>query len=465
MHLQKEQIIKHLESGSFDQLVGQFESEWLECKRQSYQLQFEAQKLELVKDVSGLANAAGGLLLIGFATKKSDVHGEDEIDNFRPFPISQFNNKQYEQVIKDWTWPPLVEVRVHVFRDPADETKCVAAIDIPKAANVDHPILVAKTVLEGDRKTEIFFGYCMRTRSHVTHLSVQRLHSILRDGLRLDAEFRDSFQSLQASAEEIMSRLNSLPSAEIAKVDQQQIEQRVEDAIKACQLRGSPTFVLVGIPTRKLNLRQLFESRSSEVSRLIERPPQLRDVGFNIDAGHNSKIVEGKARRSVLEEYKLLELGRDGLAIFVAHGGSDFLCWGRSNRQMDGRLINQVALVESVYLFVLLFFTACREEKDFNGTARLQLRLLGMEENGKPALLESGPASRSSSLLGVKRAASSSMNFECEVSLGKHDPERAALLLLAELYAWFGFEEDKIPYTRSTNAGRSIDPEVIKNLN
>lgn len=62
--LDRDFVISALQNARFDELVGEFENEWLECKGQPYDLTREDQKLELAKDITGLANAGGGLLLL-----------------------------------------------------------------------------------------------------------------------------------------------------------------------------------------------------------------------------------------------------------------------------------------------------------------------------------------------------------------------------------------------------------------
>jgi len=52
-----------LESGDFFPLVGRFEDQHIECKRQPYRLESEDQKLELAKDVSALANLLRAMAL------------------------------------------------------------------------------------------------------------------------------------------------------------------------------------------------------------------------------------------------------------------------------------------------------------------------------------------------------------------------------------------------------------------
>ncbi|MEO8674811.1 MAG: hypothetical protein ABI569_04480 [Casimicrobiaceae bacterium] len=80
MALSRAEILKLLGRRNFDALVGEFEGESLECKRDPYLLSNEEQRLELAKDVSASANGGGGLLLIGFSTSKDETHGDDRIE-------------------------------------------------------------------------------------------------------------------------------------------------------------------------------------------------------------------------------------------------------------------------------------------------------------------------------------------------------------------------------------------------
>lgn len=53
-----------LQSGDFTRLLGGLEDDHLECKSAPYNLDQEREKMELAKDVSALANADGGIILI-----------------------------------------------------------------------------------------------------------------------------------------------------------------------------------------------------------------------------------------------------------------------------------------------------------------------------------------------------------------------------------------------------------------
>ena len=65
MPLGSEQLEAIVAARTFDTLLGEIEGPEFECKAQPYQTSSEAGKRELAKDVSALANANGGIILLG----------------------------------------------------------------------------------------------------------------------------------------------------------------------------------------------------------------------------------------------------------------------------------------------------------------------------------------------------------------------------------------------------------------
>lgn len=73
-----EKVTEILEAGAFDSLIGLAETHDLEFKGEPYLLDTDFQKRELVKDVTGFANASGGILILGIRHDKNSTHQRDE---------------------------------------------------------------------------------------------------------------------------------------------------------------------------------------------------------------------------------------------------------------------------------------------------------------------------------------------------------------------------------------------------
>jgi hypothetical protein len=455
--LDRDLVISALQNGRFDELVGEFENEWLECKGQPYDLTREDQKLELAKDITGLANAGGGLLLLGYSTKRSDIHGEDQIHEVRAFPDDRFNQSQYDSAIKSWIYPPIDGLEIVKFTTSLDPLYIVVCIKVPKVIGPNSPVLVAKTMLDSNRKIENLVGYFVRKQSHVAHYDIKRIQALFRDGLRYDADIRENFSALHNAIESLRENSNT----QAAAIPAQEVSHNIDEALAAVQLREEPSIVLTAVPSRPLNLGGLFESNSSELVRLIERPPEVRSSGFNLGTGERSKIIKGKIRRAVEVGYKEIEVHRNGVVIFVSDGGSNGLCWGRPARQQQSFLINQIALIEYVYLFCGLAHSVQFSQMKENEKVVLGAELSNLSMNGTPPRLEPGYPDSYGLLNAAKSAPEGSGKFTCEIDLSVSS-ERAAFLLLSEIYIWFGIETDKIPLTKlNPKQERIVDRDAL----
>jgi hypothetical protein len=99
-----------LDAGLSEALVGQPEGEWLDAKRAPYRLDEESQEFELAKDVAALANADGGLIIIGMKTRN---RGEgDTITAVNGCRLSDVSRRRYVGVLSErssrrslaWRW-------------------------------------------------------------------------------------------------------------------------------------------------------------------------------------------------------------------------------------------------------------------------------------------------------------------------------------------------------------------------
>jgi hypothetical protein len=451
--LSREQVLEVLSKGDFKALVGEFEGEWLECKRSPYVLTHEGQRAELAKDVSALANAKGGLLIIGVSTAKDQSHGRDVIDDVTPILLEQFDEVQYRDLIAAWTLPQLRNIDIRIHREPGRPTHGLVSIDIPPCPPSEMPVLVCKTILDDGRRADIVFGYCERKLAGVTHHDAARIHSLIAQGM---------------SNSEILERLDFLTASQARRSIQDtaastpgNVDGRINEAIAAAKLTDQPCFLLAAYPMVGVNADALFASKSNPLVQLLEHPPEIRNAGFDLTVDHSSHIVRGSLRRSVSEESKLIEMHHDGVVIFVSRGDSSGLCWGREKAQSTKNLINQLVLIESTYLFARFIHSAYGGLVTPGTNVTYRMALINVCSAERPCALFSGPLDRWG--YGTTREATDSLaQVSVMESYDSVAPARVAFLLLSKLYAWFGFESDNIPYSSDTADGtNSIDEEKL----
>ena len=213
-------------------------------------------------------------------------------------------------------------------------------------------VLIRKTFDANDKLTEIIFGIAERKRADVDSLTVQRLHSVIRDGLRFEtlSEKIDNLESIILGVVANVGAYNATAKIEAEAL----LADRINEALSAVNLKTKPHIILSATPEQPVEINNLFEGRNSLSVQLLDMPPTIRDAGFDLNIGNVSRIVNGKLRRAVEPDYRLLELWRDGTLIFTATGDSDFLSWGQYAAETDPLRINDYAICESVYLFCKL---------------------------------------------------------------------------------------------------------------
>jgi hypothetical protein len=78
----------------------------LEFKKTAYQLGDAADKSEFAKDVAGMANAGGGLIVLGIETQRDPMMGRDKSVKMRPLAPGTVILTQMEEVARTWIYPP-----------------------------------------------------------------------------------------------------------------------------------------------------------------------------------------------------------------------------------------------------------------------------------------------------------------------------------------------------------------------
>ena len=453
-------LLKRIQAGNLAVLVGELETHVLEFKSQPYVLEADVHKQELAKDVSALANGEGGCIILGVKTKKSEIHPTDEAAAIRSFAKSLVNPEQYQDIIREWIYPPPEGVEVRWCPDSSEKDHGLIAIIVPLQDMSRRPFLVRRTVV-GDRRDGVTFGMYQRRHANADPLSVQEVQSLMRDGfiLKQVLDLRPS-EGLPVASRAFTLGTASEPAFQILQRRTKETTDRAESLVEALTLNEAPAYVLAATPFPAMDAAGMFESKSHPIVVALRTPPEIRNSGFDMDIGDEPHIQNGQSRRSLSRGYKGLEFWFDGTLVFAA-SGSRFLAWGDRSHGALG--INSVVLAESVYLFCYLFETlmdACRATPD-QIVYSVQLRRMCVNNN--PPLLWPGEPTR----LRFPSDATQAPGCECqrEVTLpGTLPLEVAAYRVLGSVYSWFGLEHDAIPFVRRDDTPPALNPEAIAAL-
>jgi hypothetical protein len=455
--LELDAIFNALSAGNFAGLVGLVEDDRFEAKSQPYNLDTELGSFELAKDVAGLAEALGGPILIGCETERTPAHREDQIKRTRPVDRSLVDVERYHSIIEKWVYPPPEGVRIDYFSSPEDGKKGLFAIRVPEQADDKKPFVLVHMLLDGDRRRDIALGYVQRRRATVQPVQAQDLQRLLRDGKRFNDlqqridELSDQIRKLSESSELSKAKIHAEPG-----VSEQEIKSRISKAIADAQI-GGPTFALSTRPESKTEIRGLFGGRNAGVVKAFENRRELRQHGFDLGPSMGSQILENQLRRDVMPGWQILDLWRDGSLIYAADASAG-LSWGSPSRPQWGILMNPLALCETTYLFAYLSRNLYAYANPVPAVITYSISLANLEVDGKPAALRDNIAVFADIFTAPRPQFEASVRWDT----GEIDVGSLSFQLAAEVFRFFGIEDERIPYARARDDGSMvIDPELI----
>lgn len=107
------------------------EGQMLEYKAAASLDRSDGKKSEVSKDVSAMANSAGGIIIYGIAEYQDDAHKHlpEKID---PVDRTQFSKEWLEQIINSNIQPRIDGIIVHPIGIDADPTRAVYVVEIPQ---------------------------------------------------------------------------------------------------------------------------------------------------------------------------------------------------------------------------------------------------------------------------------------------------------------------------------------------
>jgi hypothetical protein len=179
----------------FARLIGEIEGQFFDAKGQPYQ--FDAgndAKREFAKDVSAFANANGGYILVGIATKPAVLQAGEEVSELRPILQAHFDPDRHRKLLQEWLYPQPREIEIDWIS--LGEEKGIGVIFVPPQKERSKPFLISRTI--GDKKTtEVMIGYAERRVDATEVRRIQELHLALRTGLNLERELLGRIENIE----------------------------------------------------------------------------------------------------------------------------------------------------------------------------------------------------------------------------------------------------------------------------
>jgi Putative DNA-binding domain len=133
-----DEVRRVLADGRLEAMVGVRECGWLDAKREPYKLGQPKQDAELLKDAVALANARGGVLVIGLETTKQDRR--EVITGLRPIEKMTVNVEQIRMLIRARSYPHIRDLAIEWI--PADDVRGFLVIDVPAQPETEKPFVV-----------------------------------------------------------------------------------------------------------------------------------------------------------------------------------------------------------------------------------------------------------------------------------------------------------------------------------
>jgi hypothetical protein len=446
-----------IDSGDFDFLLGLVEDARVEGKAEGYKAD-DLGRSELAKDVCAFANREGGIIIIGVQTARDDSVQGDRIRSFSPFGPGVVDPIDYFNVLKEWIYPALVDLAIQWRSSKNDLSRGLVYIFVPNQPEQLRPFLIRKDIdpVTGRRRKEMLFGLVERVTGHSISTSIENLHTMIRIGR--ENRWRENMGNRVAALE--ARTAPSLDDGTRRQYVEKLVRSRVLEAIKASQMDGKRVYCICTSPQQETEVQTLFSSAPDSIATLLEHPPQLRYGGWGMDTNGRSSMIAGRLRRAKVDGWKILDLYRDGILVFVCTAGESLLGWGPSFGEDK---INSLVLIEMTYMYFNFYHEVLQRLSPPVHQLRIDVQLRNLRSEGLVTSLTPDGLESIKHRIEQYRHRAPESNFSTVLlsDQSPFDATKLAYQTIREIYFWFGLDDESIPYV--THGTGNIDVERLRN--
>lgn len=216
--------------------------------------------------------------------------------------------------------------------------------------------------------------------------------------------------------------------------------------------------ILAATPLQTTELKTIFSDEPESIRRKLERPPTVRDHGWDLPSFIQAEFVRGELIRVVEPSRAVVDLYRDGTFLLAGKIDCNFLAWS----DKDNSKLHPLALIELTLNFMRFYRFVLDDCRTRPEQIHFAIELRNMHFNNRKTQLGGGPVHIFSPFgVGAKDAPENNWRYDLTITSEGYAPDLLAFSLIRELYLWFGHSESVIPYTRNTTDGKAVDPAQI----
>ena len=415
-------------------LIGVFESQELEFKMTAYQLGSDPGRSEFAKDIAGMANASGGLIVLGIETASDPSLGRDKSVAVRPLAPGLVDLSQIENVARTWIYPPQRDLEVIEWPDSTGQL--LVSIRVPGMADMGGLAVVLGPGDPPDRRT---IGVPIRAASRVDFHTAAEIYDWIRRG-----------------------RIQAATGTETASIASEEDAAAQLDRVRSDYVEGGPSgeavFFLQAWPSIATRIEHIHDTDG--LRGLFLNPPEQRYAGFGWWGLQPEVDSSGGIRVS-----------RDAISFWVTPSGvatavvsQGYLTWAMEHYVVKDAqpLVNSIVLGEVTYEFCRAYLAILKWAEPRPPSAFFRVGLFRALE---PKPLHLGKGRPEAAFYGYETH--TAVHDTLDDIIGPLDvsdvDDRAAELaasILRRFYELFGMGRETIPHL--TSNGQRFDPSALR---
>ena len=308
-------------------LIGIEESAQVDFKSEPYDLATDKGKWELGKDVAGMTNFAGGLIVIGVFTVKTDGNFGEVASARCPVDKRSLNARQYHDVIRNMV-RPAVRFECAFHEDPDEPGKGYMTIRVHPLEEHDRWAMVRRLVTDDGKPVE-GFGSPVRDGDQTRWLSADEVYRLVRDGQR----------SGSPGGLAVPQDTPALPA-----LSPDELDEALDRLVAHKDWQDLPVLAWQSAPVVPQSVLPLMWQEDG-IAHQLRFPSSLRGSGgFNWNFWKDAVCFDGGVLLS--DGRHAMWVRQDGVATAAAVVSDDMLAWATHSPAQGPFRLNLIALAE-----------------------------------------------------------------------------------------------------------------------